>query len=77
MTRKLCEAFHILPPVCRIRALDTFEAWDEDQLSHKPGDIIVVHRLSEARPGWLVGTLDGKLGYVPIPRTKKVFKLVS
>ena len=34
------------PPVCRIRALDAFEARDEDELSHKPGDIIVVHRLS-------------------------------
>ena len=70
-----------LPPVCRIRALDTFEAGEEDELSHKPGDIIVVHRLSEASPGtpsagWVVGTLDGKWGYVPIPRAEKVFKFV-
>ena len=53
------------PPVCRVRALGAFEARAEDELSFQPGSIITVHRISEAGPGWLVGALDGKKGYVP------------
>ena len=56
------------PPVCRVRA---FEARDEDKLSFQPGDIIAVHRLSKANPNWVVGALDGKNGYVPIPLAGK------
>ena len=50
------------PPVCRVRA---FEARDEKELSFQPGSIITIHRLSKASPRWIIGTLDGKKGYVP------------
>ena len=53
------------PPVYRVRALGAFEARAEDELSFQPGSIITVHRLSEMNPGWIVGFLDGKKGYMP------------
>ena len=53
------------PPVCRVRALGAFEARAEDELSFQLGSIITVHRLSEGSPGWMVGSLDGKRGYMP------------
>ena len=36
-----------------------------NELSFQAGSIIIVHRLSETSEGWIVGTLDGKKGYVP------------
>ena len=53
------------PPVCRVRTLCSRVAEDESELSFQPGSVITIHRLSEASEGWIVGTLDGKKGYVP------------
>ena len=53
------------PPVCRVRTLYTFEARDGAELSFQPGSIMTIHRLSESSPLRIVGTLDGKKGYVP------------
>ena len=53
-----------LPPVCRVRTLGTFKG-EENELSFQLGSIIPVHRLSETRPEWIVGTLDKEKGYVP------------
>ena len=64
------------PPVCRVRALCANEgrAWprlaetpaadSETEFSFQPGTIMTIHRLSEADPGWMYGTLDGKKGIV-------------
>ena len=53
------------PPVCRVRTLYRRVTEDELELSFQPGSIITIHRLSETSEGWIVGTLDGKKGYVP------------
>ena len=52
------------PPVCRVRALCAIEGRDETEFSVQPGTIMTIHRLSEASPGWMYGTLDGKEGSV-------------
>ena len=65
LRRRLAHKATVLPPVCRVRALGAFEARAEDELSSQPGSIITVHRLSEESPGWMVGALDGKKGYLP------------
>ena len=52
------------PPVCRVRTLYACEDEDEAFLSFKPGSIITRVRPSESREEWLVGTLEGKKGFV-------------
>ena len=53
------------PPVCEVRTLGTYDKKRSDELSFQPGSIITVHRISETSLGWIIGTLDGKRGYVP------------
>ena len=52
------------PPVCRVRTLYACEDEDEAFLSFKPGSIITRVWPSESREEWLVGTLEGKKGFV-------------
>ena len=56
------------PPDCRVRALCANEGRDgteeSPEFSFQPGTIMTIHRLSEASPGWMYGTLDGKEGSV-------------
>ena len=65
LRRRLAHKATVPPPVCRVRSLGAFEARAEEELSSQPGSIITVHWLSEASPGWMVGALDGKKGYLP------------
>ena len=65
LRRRLAHKATGQPPVCRVRALGAYKAMAEDELSFQPGNIITVHRLSEASPGWMVCALDGKKGYAP------------
>ena len=50
------------PPVCMTQYACV--AQDESELSFEPGSIITKVRPSGWR-GWIVGTLEGKRGYVP------------
>ena len=52
------------PSVCRVRTLYACEDEDEAFLSFKPGSIITRVWPSESREEWLVGTLEGKKGFV-------------
>lgn len=47
------------------RALFTYTAGNEDELSFNAGDIISVPDSHEGEPGWLPGELNGKTGWLP------------
>nr|XP_054752972.1 intersectin-1-like isoform X1 [Lytechinus pictus] len=47
------------------KALYQFDAEGPDELSVKPGDIILVGKNQGGEPGWLGGELNGKTGWFP------------
>ena len=49
----------------KYRALYDYEARNEDELSFKTADIIMVHPGQDHEPGWLGGELEGKVGWFP------------
>ena len=65
LRRRLAHGAAGPPPVCEVRTLGTYDKKRSDELSFQPGSIITVHRISETSLGWIIGTLDGKRGYVP------------
>ncbi|XP_072178842.1 intersectin-1-like [Diadema setosum] len=53
-------------------ALYQFDAEGPDELSIKPGDIILVGKNQSGEPGWLGGELNGKTGWFPENYAKKL-----
>ncbi|OQV19214.1 Intersectin-2 [Hypsibius exemplaris] len=49
----------------RYRALYTYTAGNEDELSFQAGDVISVPTTHDGEPGWLPGELAGKTGWLP------------
>ena len=49
----------------KYKALYDYEARNEDELSFKADDFIMVHPGQDHEPGWLGGELNGKVGWFP------------
>ncbi|XP_072018783.1 intersectin-1-like isoform X2 [Amphiura filiformis] len=56
----------------KYKAVFQFDAQNEDELSIKPGDIIMVARNQSAEPGWLGGECNGRTGWFPDNYAEKV-----
>jgi len=49
----------------KYQALFDYEGAEPESLAFNSGDIIVVNSQDTAEPGWLIGSLNGKIGWVP------------
>ncbi|XP_078069021.1 intersectin-2-like isoform X1 [Mustelus asterias] len=54
------------------RALYSFEARNNDELSFQAGDLIEVDETTEGESGWLYGTVRGKSGWFPMNYVEKM-----
>ncbi|XP_041043901.1 intersectin-2-like isoform X2 [Carcharodon carcharias] len=54
------------------RALYSFEARNNDELSFQGGDLIEVDETTEGESGWLYGTVRGKSGWFPMNYVEKM-----
>uniref|UniRef100_A0A8C9TIZ5 Intersectin 1 n=1 Tax=Scleropages formosus TaxID=113540 RepID=A0A8C9TIZ5_SCLFO len=54
------------------RALYPFEARSHDEITIKPGDIVMVDESQTGEPGWLGGELKGKTGWFPANYAEKI-----
>ena len=49
----------------KYKASYDYESGEPESLAFKAGDIIIVNPNDAADPGWLIGSLDGKVGWLP------------
>lgn len=56
----------------RYEALYDYESGDPESLAFKAGDIILVNSSDVADPGWLIGSLNEKIGWVPENYVSKI-----
>lgn len=57
----------------KYRAVFDFTARNADEITFKPGDIILVPHDQNADPGWLAGEIDGHTGWFPETYAEKIF----
>lgn len=57
----------------KYRAVFDFTARNADEITFKPGDIILVPHEQNADPGWMAGEIDGHTGWFPETYAEKIF----
>lgn len=53
------------PGYARYRAIYEFDARNQDEITFRPGDIVLVPFEQNAEPGWLAGEINGHTGWFP------------
>ena len=61
---------------CEARAVNEFQAQEQDELSIEPGDVVKILEVNVGQSGWSRGEVNGKTGLFP-STSVRFSKLVS